>query len=91
VQVNPPDGKVKIGRANVPLMRWVDICQHWPELWPIRIISIIKNAADYEQAVHRSFEEFRAYGEWFNYTPRMEELASIGHAEALERWLKLVA
>lgn len=48
VQVLPPHGRVKIGRASVPVLRWTQLMADWYELPPLRPIVFIEGAMDLE-------------------------------------------
>ena len=75
IQVEPPNGPVKIGRARDVFLRWSGILYEWPYLYPLRRLSIIPDAASCELEVLRRFRGARVFGEWHRPTPELLKFA----------------
>jgi hypothetical protein len=73
VQVNPPDGPVKIGYARDVYARISHIRSVSP--FPVRLCAALPGDEDLESAVHRKFAHLRVRGEWFKWAPEVERWA----------------
>lgn len=71
VQVDPPDGPVKIGRARDVYRRWVNIISSWPYLQPIQVLALVRNGETCEGDVLCRFRWCLIIGEWYRPVPEL--------------------
>lgn len=79
VQIRPPDGPVKVGRARDPWKRWEMMMQAWPFEYEIELWALVPNAYAEEEDLHMRLRSHRIRGEWYhphaNARAALEELA----------------
>jgi len=80
----PSPGLYKIGTTTNPPRRWQQVQVHSP--WDLRVFAIIRGGYKLEALIHKSLEEYRTRGEWFEMSRQvmhqvldeLEDLQSIG-------------
>ena len=65
VQVNPPDGPVKVGRAVNPWRRWCNLMASWPFEYDVQVWALVPNAQRCETRMLALLRKHHIRGEWF--------------------------
>jgi hypothetical protein len=70
------ENKVKIGRSNDVKARFYSLCGSSPS--KLQLLAYMNARSNFDETViHYYFHEERENGEWFRYSPRLEEYVNI--------------